>query len=70
MLTALRLGPIASMFIVTIVFLLVSPTPEPQYTPVVLTLLVALIALREPVRYHVSSIAIPSAATLAGSRRQ
>ncbi len=70
MLTALRLGPIVSMFVVTIVFLLVSPTPEPQYTPVVLTLLVALIALREPVRYPVSSIAIPSAATLAGSRSQ
>lgn len=47
-LTALRLGPITSMFIVTIVFLLVSPTPEPQYTPVVLTLLVALIAHGEP----------------------
>jgi hypothetical protein len=48
-LTALRLGLITSMFIVTIVFLLVSPTPEPQYTPVVLMLLVALIAHREPI---------------------
>ena len=57
MLTAIRLGPTASMFIVTIVFLLVSPTPEPQYTPVVLTLLVALFALQEPVDAPVSSIA-------------
>jgi hypothetical protein len=47
-LSALRMGPITSMLIVTIVFLLVSPTPEPQYTPVVLTLLVGLIALDEP----------------------
>ncbi len=62
MVTALRMGPTASMFIVTIVFLLVSPTPEPQYTPVVLTLLVALIALREPVGSPVSSVAVPAAA--------
>ena len=48
-LTALRMDPIASMFIVTIVFLLVAPTPEPQYTPVVVMLLVALIAVRQPV---------------------
>jgi hypothetical protein len=62
MLTALRMGPTASMFIVTIVFLLVSPTPEPQYTPVVLTLLVALIALRKPVGYPDSPVAAPTAA--------
>ena len=48
-LTALRMDSIASMFIVTIVFLLVAPTPEPQYTPVVVMLLVALIAVRQPV---------------------
>ena len=48
-LTALRMDPITSMFIVTIVFLLVAPTPEPQYTPVVVLLLVALIAVRQPV---------------------
>ena len=47
-LTALRMDPITSMFIATIVFLLVAPTPEPQYTPVVVMLLVALIAAREP----------------------
>ena len=69
MLTALRMGPTASMFIVTIVFLLVSPTPEPQYTPVVLTLLVALIALREPVGYPVSSVAATPAAPLAAVTR-
>ena len=48
-LTALRMDSITSMFIVTIVFLLVAPTPEPQYTPVVVMLLVALIAVRQPV---------------------
>ena len=49
MLTALRMDPTTSMFIVTVVFLLVAPTPEPQYTPVVVMLLVALIAVRQPV---------------------
>ncbi len=48
-LTALRMDSTTSMFIVTVVFLLVAPTPEPQYTPVVVMLLVALIAVRQPV---------------------
>jgi hypothetical protein len=60
-LAALRMDPITSMFIVTIVFLLVAPTPEPQYTPVVVMLLVALIALREPVVPRVDLAAAPSA---------
>jgi hypothetical protein len=60
-LTALRMGPMTSMFIVTIVFLLVAPTPEPQYTPIVVMLLVAVIALQEPVVQPVSLAAAPSA---------
>ena len=60
-LTALRMGPITSMLIVTIVFLLVAPTPEPQYTPVVVMLLVALIAAREPVVPPGELAAVPSA---------
>jgi hypothetical protein len=60
-LAALRMDPITSMFIVTIVFLLVAPTPEPQYTPVVVMLLVAVIALREPVVPRVDLATAPSA---------
>ena len=42
-----RLRPIAAMLLATTAFLLVAPTPEPQYVPMVVRLLLAALGERE-----------------------